>query len=80
MSTAEAIGVALESALRSNFFGSGTVTAAEIAHNIVGSVVKEDKDDLAVLKEYNTLVAKARAAAKGKEWDLFYKTMNKIIR
>lgn len=80
LSTAEAIGVAMESALRSDFFGSGTVTAAEIAHNIIGSVVKEDKDDLAVLKEYNVLVAKARAAAQGGEWDLFYNTINKIIR
>ncbi len=80
LSTAEAISVAMESALRSRYFGSGTVTAEEIAHNVVGSVVKEDKDDLAVLKEYNTLVAKPRAASKGGEWDIFYQTVNKIIR
>ena len=78
LSTAEAIGVALESALTTQYFGSGTVTSGDIATNLVGSVVKEDRDDLKVLKEYNSLVAKKRAAAN-KEWKAFYDALLKAL-
>ena len=71
LSTAEAIGVALDAALHARFFGSGTVGPADIARNMVGSVVKEDQDDKAALKEYATLVAKKRAV-KDKEWKEFH--------
>ncbi len=64
LSTAEAIGVALDSALYSRFFGSGEVGPADIARNLVGSIVKEDLADLAVLKEYVVIVAKKRAATE----------------
>ncbi len=79
LSTAEAIGVALESALRANFFGAQTVGGADIARNIVGSIVKEDLSDLETLKEYATLVAKKRAA-KNREWDAFYKGVQQVVR
>ncbi|MBY0457725.1 MAG: AAA family ATPase, partial [Gemmataceae bacterium] len=54
MSTAEAIGVALDAALHSRFFGAGEVGPADIARNMVGAVVKEDQDDKVALKEYAT--------------------------
>jgi len=78
LSTAEAIGVAVESTLRASFFGKGKVTGRDIAHNIVGSVVKEDMADLAVLKEYATLVAKKRATKDG-EWDAFYQGLQEAL-
>jgi MoxR-like ATPase len=74
LSTAEAIGVALEAALRARFFGSGQVSAGDIARNLVGSIVKEDLADLAALKEYVVLVAKKRAT-KDKTWNDFHDTM-----
>ena len=74
LSTAEAIGTALDAALHARFFGSGQVTAADIARNLVGSVVKEDRNDLAALKEYVVLVARKRAA-KDKNWKEFQDTM-----
>jgi len=61
LSTAEAIGVALDAALHARFFGNGKVSAGSIARNLVGSVVKEDLGDLAILREYVALVAKKRA-------------------
>ncbi len=79
LSTAEAIGVALESTLRAAFFGDGEVSGADIAHNIVGSVVKEDLGDLGALKEYATLVAKKRAASSS-EWEDFYRGVQQEIR
>src|SRR5262249_16695318 len=73
-STAEAIGVAVDSALHARFFGSGQVGPADVARNLVGSIVKEDLADLAVLKEYVVLVAKKRAA-KDKVWKEFHDTI-----
>ena len=74
LSTAEAIGVALDAALHARFFGSGEVGPADIARNMLGAVVKEDQEDKAALKEYAALVAKKRAA-KDKDWKAFYDTL-----
>jgi MoxR-like ATPase len=71
LSTAEAIGVALDAALHSRFFGGGEVGPADIARNMVGAVVKEDQEDRAALKEYATLVAKKRGV-KEKAWKEFH--------
>jgi MoxR-like ATPase len=79
LSTAEAIGVALEAALRARYFGSGAVTPADVARNLVGSVVKEDLADLAVLKEYVVLVAKKRAV-KDRAWQEFHDTMMATLK
>ncbi|HHL18957.1 MAG TPA: AAA family ATPase [Thiothrix sp.] len=78
LSTAEAIAVVLESALDVQYFGDGKITSADIAKNLIGSVVKEDRSDIKVLKEYNTLVAKKRAK-DDKEWQLFHQAMTKAL-
>lgn len=77
LSTAEAIGVALDSALYASYFGSGKVTAGDLARNIMGSVVKEDRGDAKILLEYAMLVAKRRS--KSKQWSEFHQMMSKII-
>jgi MoxR-like ATPase len=71
LSTAEAIGVALDATLHSRFFGNGDVGPADIGRNMVGVVVKEDQEDKVVLKEYATHVAKKRGA-KDKAWKEFH--------
>lgn len=71
LSTAEAIGVALDAAISARFFGSGEIGAREIARNLVGSVVKEDRKDLKVLEEYLGIVAKKRAQTDPL-WRLFH--------
>jgi MoxR-like ATPase len=78
LSTAEAIGVAVESTLRATFFGKQKVGGGDIARNIIGSIVKEDASDLAALKEYATLVAKKRAA-KDSDWDAFYQGLQDVL-
>ena len=60
VSTAEAIGSALDGALHARFFGGGRVSMRALAANLVGSIVKEDPGNLAVLKEYATVVARRR--------------------
>ncbi len=71
LSTAEAIGVALDAALHVQFFGSGDVGPADIARNMVGVVVKEDQEDRDSLKEYAAVVAKKRGL-KEKAWKEFH--------
>ena len=79
LSTAEAIGVALDAALHARFFGDGDVTSGAIARNLVGSVVKEDLSDLAALKEYVTLVALPRGKQNA-EWRAFADAAQAAIR
>jgi MoxR-like ATPase len=74
LSTAEAIGVALDAALHARFFGAGEVGPADIARNMVGAVVKEDQEDREALKEYATLVAKKRGV-KEKAWKEFHEAL-----
>lgn len=78
LSTAEAIGVALDSAIHSRYFGTGNVGPEDIARNLIGSIVKEDLGDLKVLKEYMNLVAKKRAASDP-SWKIFYDTAAKVL-
>lgn len=78
LSTAEAIGVALDSALHVQFFGRGDVGPADIARNMVGVVVKEDQEDRDSLKEYASLVAKKRGA-KEKVWKEFHDALVKEL-
>jgi MoxR-like ATPase len=78
ISTAEAIGVALDSAIHSRYFGTGNVGSADIAKNLIGSIVKEDLGDLKVLREYINLVAKKRAASDA-SWKTFYDAAVKVL-
>jgi MoxR-like ATPase len=78
LSTAEAIGTALDAAIHARYFGSGAVGPNEIARNLVGSIVKEDLNDLTVLKEYLSLVAKKRASGDA-SWKAFHDAAVKAI-
>lgn len=70
LSTAEAIGVALDTALYAQYFGNGQMNAGDVAKNMLGSVVKEDQADAKILLEYAMLVAKRRS--KNRAWSDFF--------
>lgn len=78
VSTAEAIGCALDSALHARYFGEGKVSVSDVARNLVGSIVKEDLADVGVLKEYLTLVAKKRGASDP-QWKTFHEAATKAL-
>jgi MoxR-like ATPase len=78
LSTAEAIGTAVDAALHSRFFGDGKVSAGSIARNLIGSIVKEDPQDLAALKEYIAIVAKKRGMSD-KNWQAFHDEAQKSL-
>ena len=79
LSTAEAIGTAVDAALHSRFFGDGRVTAASIARNLIGSIVKEDPQDLAALKEYVAIVARKRGTGD-RLWHEFHDEAQKLLK
>ena len=73
--------MALDAAIYARYFGSGgsgTVGVADIAHNLVGSIVKDDLRDLQVLKEYLALVAKQRGT-KDASWKAFHDAAVKAV-
>jgi MoxR-like ATPase len=79
LSTAEAIGTAVDSILHCRYFGDGKVTGGVIARNLLGSIVKEDPQDLAALKEYVSIVAKKRGLSD-KHWQGFYDEAAKMLK
>jgi MoxR-like ATPase len=79
LSTAEAIGTAIDAVLHCRYFGDGKVTAGAIARNLVGSIVKEDPQDLAALHEYIAIVAKKRGMAD-KNWQNFHDEAQKTLK
>jgi MoxR-like ATPase len=79
LSTAEAIGTAVDAALHSRYFGDGKITAGAIAKNLVGSIVKEDPQDLAALKEYVAIIAKKRGTSN-KDWQAFHEEATKTLK
>jgi len=78
VSTAEAIGCALDSALHARYFGEGKVGVADVARNLIGSIVKEDLADIGVLKEYLSLVVKKRGASD-QQWKTFHEAAVKAL-
>ena len=79
LSTAEAIGTAVDAVLHCRYFGDGKVTSGAIARNLVGSIVKEDPQDLAALKEYVSIVAKKRGVSD-KHWQGFHDEAQKHLK
>jgi MoxR-like ATPase len=79
LSTAEAIGTALDAALHARFFSGKAAGPEHIARNLIGSIVKEDQNDLAILKEYAVLVGKKRAASN-KAWKEFHDALLAELR
>ncbi len=79
LSTAEAIGTAVDAALHGHYFGDGKVNAGSIAKNMIGSIVKEDPQDLAALKEYVSIIAKKRGTGN-KDWQAFHDEAIKTLK
>lgn len=76
LSTAELISVVSNAALMASFFGSGQPTVQDCVSGLVGAVAKENKDDLAVLKEYLETVVRNRSDGL---WPAFYRAGNEVL-
>ena len=71
MSTAEAIAVSHSAALDAAYFGNGRLESGHVARQLLGTVLKDNPDDLKKLKHYFDVVVKARGKGN-KAWQQFY--------
>ena len=72
MSTAEAVSVYYQSALDAYYYGDGTVSMRSLVQNLLGAVMKENKDDLPKLKDYFNGVVRLKAERQGGRWMEYY--------
>jgi MoxR-like ATPase len=73
MSTAEAVSVGLHSALFASFFGKGCVEPEHVVINLSGAAVKENRDDLKVLRNYWDVAVKPRANKELGLWKKYFR-------
>ncbi len=71
LSTAEAVAVGHSAALDAAYFGNGKLESGHIARQILGTVLKDNPDDLKKLRQYFDVVVKARGKGN-KAWQQFY--------
>lgn len=72
MSTAEAVSVYCQSAMSSFYYSDGKISMDAMVQNILGAVVKENREDLEKLKSYFNVVIKAKSLKEGKLWKDYY--------
>lgn len=75
MSTAEAVAVAYASAAHAHYFGKTKVDPSHILHNLVGSALKEDPQDLKRLRHYFERVVRSR---NNPSWQAFYEASREL--
>ena len=71
MSTAEAVAVGHAAALDAAYFGSGRLEGCHVARQLVGTVIKDNPDDMKKLRHYFEVVVKMRGSGS-KAWQQFY--------
>jgi MoxR-like ATPase len=71
MSTAEAVAVSHSAALDAAYFGNGRMESGHVARQLLGTVLKDNPDDLKKLQHYFDVVVKARGKGN-KTWAEFY--------
>jgi hypothetical protein len=71
MSTAEAVAVGHSAALDAAYFGNGRLESGHIARQMLGTILKDNPDDLKKLRQYFDVVVKARGKGN-KTWQQFY--------
>ena len=72
MSTAEAVSVYYQTALTGFYYDKNEISIDDLAQNLMGTIVKENRDDLPKLKAYFNTIIKSRSKEKGGIWETFY--------
>jgi len=71
LSTAEAVAVSHAAALDAAYFGNGKMESQHVARQLLGTVLKDNPDDLKKVKHYFEVVVKGRGKGN-KTWQQFY--------
>lgn len=72
MSTAEAVSVYFQTAMSSYYYRGGGISMDDMVQNIVGAVVKENREDVQKLKNYFNVVVKQKSMKEGGLWKDYY--------
>ncbi|MEM0926511.1 MAG: AAA family ATPase [Planctomycetota bacterium] len=75
LSTAEAVGTAHAAGIHSYYYGDGRITAQHLATHLVGSVLKDNPEDLKKVRHYFDHVVKKR---RGGVWLDFYHARDEL--
>ncbi len=75
ISTAEAISLLTNSMALASSFGNGVISSNDIASGLLGAIVKDEKEDTIVWKEYLENVMKKR----GSEWRDLYNSCMELL-
>jgi hypothetical protein len=78
MSTAEAVSVYYQSALDAHYYRDGKIRMQNLTENLLGAVMKENRDDLPKLKDYFTGAVKLKAERLGGIWQEYYESRSAI--
>lgn len=78
MSTAEAVSVYYQSALDAVYYGDGGIRMRRLTENLLGAVLKENKDDLPKLRNYFQTVVRLKAEREGGRWKEYYESRDAI--
>jgi MoxR-like ATPase len=79
MSTAEAVSVYYQSALDAWYYRDGEISVRKLTENLLGAVVKENRDDLPRLKDYFSGAVKLKAERAGGLWQEYYES-RKVLK
>lgn len=71
MSTAEAVSVAFSAALDAAYFDDGRMDGRHVVSQLVGTVIKDNAEDIKKIRQYFDVVVKSRAG-KSRPWKSFY--------
>lgn len=72
MSTAEAVSVGVNSSLHAGFFDEGGVKPEHLVIHLAGAAVKDNPDDLVVIRNYFDVAVKPRAVRELGRWKEFW--------
>lgn len=72
MSTAEAVSVYYQSAMNSYYYGNGKVNMDCMVQNLLGAIIKENRDDLERIRSYFDIVIKNKGIKEGGLWKDYY--------
>jgi len=78
MSTAEAVSVYYQSALEAYYYRDGLIPMRSLTENLLGAVVKENKDDLPKLKDYFNGPVRLKAERTGGLWKEYYESRTSL--
>ena len=78
MSTAEAVSVGVSAGLDATYFGENTIQPEHVVKNLIGTVLKDDREDEKKLREYFEVVIKKRAQLNNR-WKDFYRARKWLL-